>query len=288
MRHSRPGHNLIELLIVIAIVGILLALVAVAVNRVRESSNRVVCLNNLRQLALAVHNYNDAKKELPPYSALTPAWPVFGGWWVYLMPYAEQQSFYNKLESELNPIKDSHGRYSYTYPVERNANQDVHFELLTCPSDPSLHTGRQIGTSNYLANWFVFGNGIKGCYGPPQKLFRVEQGYANIVLFAEGYSHCNEQIRPALTVCCSHNFGITPLYLPSDDPSYLPNDYTMFQIRPRVNGEGGCDGWRTQTAHDAMPVAWADGGARFLASDISPSLWKSLIKYSDAAVAPVD
>ena len=82
----RTGFTLIELLVVIAIIGVLVGLLLPAVQQAREAARRSSCANNLKQVGLAVHNFHDGYKKLPPTSAGYAKLP----WTGLLLPYLEQ------------------------------------------------------------------------------------------------------------------------------------------------------------------------------------------------------
>ncbi|MGE3818569.1 MAG: DUF1559 domain-containing protein [Isosphaeraceae bacterium] len=87
----RKGFTLIELLVVIAIIAVLIALLLPAVQSAREAARRAQCVNNLKQLGLAMHNYHDVNNCLPP-GQKSCCW---GTWLVFTLPYVEQQPLFN-------------------------------------------------------------------------------------------------------------------------------------------------------------------------------------------------
>jgi prepilin-type N-terminal cleavage/methylation domain-containing protein len=103
--NRRQAFTLIELLVVIAIIAILIALLVPAVQKVREAAARTQCINNLKNIGLALHGFHDSNKRLPPGCAsdVPPFAPTNSGGWgsswkVYILPNIEQGALYSKWQ----------------------------------------------------------------------------------------------------------------------------------------------------------------------------------------------
>ncbi len=123
-RRKRAAFTLVELLVVIAIIGILVGLLLPAVQAAREAARRMSCQNNLKQLGLAMHNFETANRKLPPgYLGPTRALPYdapaandqYYGMLIFLAPYMEMDTIYRQMPVSLMDVKRlaaSGGRHS--------------------------------------------------------------------------------------------------------------------------------------------------------------------------------
>lgn len=139
MNTNRRAFTLVELLVVIAIIGLLVALLLPAVQAAREAARRAQCLNNLKQIGLALQNYHDLARSFPPgyLSAFDssgndtgPGW----GWAAFLLPELEQTPTWQML--------------NFNLPVEHAANAQgrvVGLRVFRCPSDTGSPTWQVAG-----------------------------------------------------------------------------------------------------------------------------------------------
>lgn len=122
-KRARQAFTLVELLVVIAIIGILVGLLLPAVQAAREAARRMSCSNNVKNLALSIHNYHDAHKKLPylgfsPYNLDTISWVG------RVLPYIEQTAMYNTLDWNNRVNGGNNTLYRTTK-----------FPIMSCPSD---------------------------------------------------------------------------------------------------------------------------------------------------------
>jgi prepilin-type N-terminal cleavage/methylation domain-containing protein/prepilin-type processing-associated H-X9-DG protein len=187
---SRRAFTLIELLVVIAIIAILIGLLLPAVQKVREAAARMKCQNNLKQIGLACHMYQDTYRKLPPGwvtsigAAPSPGW----SWATVILPFIEQQQLYNLLAPDVvtpNGPPSSNTLYGGMAVLQMRLN------VYRCPSDPGDDINgvfAKYGVNNYVINREVVGPGRFDGNNNNQNGLAVEtiiDGSSNTILAGE-------------------------------------------------------------------------------------------------------
>jgi len=299
-RSNRRGFTLIELLVVIAIIAILIGLLLPAVQKVREAAARMQCSNNLKQISLATHSYQDANGKLPAMSAF----PNLGNWSApgtgpilfLLLPYIEQGPLDGQAKNSAYfqiPSTPTQTRMACTYPIK------VYF----CPSDSTwaaqgIWTPGWVGNEdpaglwmpgNYGGNYQVFGNPDAGNVGYTNmqgvlNLTTITDGTSNTIFFAEKFRTCNQNYAP-LWGHGAWNAAYMPIFAygsRNGATGYSANSNLVgvvgpaskFQSIPQTTWSTQCNPGLAQQIHTGtMLVGLGDGSVRGVSNGIDPNTW---------------
>lgn len=243
----RRGFTLIELLVVIAIIAILIALILPAVQQAREAARRTQCRSNLKQILLALHNYEESNRLYPPGFVFSRrgSWSVHGR----LLPFLEQASAYSQVALDVewhDPINLSTGIQKLSIPI------------YTCPSDPYGNRLSDEGPEEgyvkpvsygfNFGSWFVFdpvtGNGGDGVFHPnsstgPHSLADGTSNTLGCVDVKTYQPYFKNTVNPGPAV-------------PTDPAQFVQwTGAAEFELGPNLDDNGGHTEWCEGTVHDS-------------------------------------
>jgi prepilin-type N-terminal cleavage/methylation domain-containing protein/prepilin-type processing-associated H-X9-DG protein len=305
---ARRGFTLIELLVVIAIIAVLIALLVPAVQKVREAANRTRCSNNMRQVAVALHNYHEAYKRFPPgqpqgfYSANWYSDPTVvdadrSCWVGFILPYIEQAAMYAQYQAWLNAPNS----LTCFAPFAT-----THLATLLCPSDPyspKLGTvpGNMQGTHTNLVvclgSGFATPNGANGLnldgifYGRSKtRMSRITDGTSNTLLVSEllfSPDTSQHDIRGRVWNSIHAGAEFSTLYPPNSSIGDNPQGYCNPLPRAPCASPSVANAYTlARSMHPGgVNVAFADGAVQFIANGVTPAVYLAL--GSRAGAEPV-
>jgi prepilin-type processing-associated H-X9-DG protein len=298
---SRRGFTLFQLLVILAILGILLGLLLPAVAKVREAAARTQSQNNLKQLGLAAHNYLSAYNKFPPgndannFSATA-----------YLLPFVEQDNLFKKID--------------FTKPMDDKANAEARravVKIFVSPLDPVPAVDPAYGPTNYL-----FCAGSKPALADNDgvmyqdskvKISDIVDGTSNTLLTGETlkgakaaggappdvrrqYVRLKEDDLKGVSDDTGVDFFKAGKNLAGDrcaswmDGRFLQGTFTGTRqandARPDVScgGAGGLSGLRAMGSQ--VNVGMCDGSVRVVSQAVKPDVWKLLASRNDGMAIP--
>ncbi len=302
----RRGFTLVELLVVIAIIGILISLLLPAVQAAREAARRAQCSNNLKQIALAMHNYHTAQRTFP-VGSFGCCW---GSWLVALLPYLEQRPLYEQYNHNGKwDVPDS----SYRYGGSKNlAVTRQRLAVYTCPTDipaesdnwngiTSHNYGVNYGNTGFINRTFVgpeadaeanmngviFGGAPFTIGGRNDRrqafdIASILDGTSNTLMVSEQMQGHGRDLRGFSWWAFGSGF-MTYLAPNSNEPdvmqssSYCNPDH---QLNPPCIGPHTLEQpmtWASRSRHPGgVQSAMCDGSVRFISENIDIGTWRSL------------
>ncbi|MGD9854928.1 MAG: DUF1559 domain-containing protein [Planctomycetaceae bacterium] len=298
--NARSGFTLIELLVVIAIIAILVALLLPAIQQAREAARRTECRNNLKQIGLALHNFEELHGHLPPGGVWGFDGPKQGSIYIRLLPMLEQAGLYELYDLESDDTDAS------VFPGTDNPLGSVIIPTLVCPSDS--HDGRYYGLAahNYAASrgpTEVYDNPECSCehewqslelaplddkrdfagpftrVGTESQLRDVTDGLTNTIFFGEVRPECSQHAQNGWAASNNGNGYCTTL---------IPINYDTCSESASDPCRRFCN-WNTEVGFKSAYDGGAffllgDGSVRFISENIDHQMYQYLGAKSDGEI----
>ena len=240
---KQRAFTLVELLVVIAIIGILIALLLPAVQAAREAARRSQCLNNLKQIGVALHNYHDTHKCFPPGYQGDPRNNPSGcgtvdcpgtattglgwGWGVFILPYQEQQALYDQLwvnggQAVCDHPTGAQATLAFSGGRDQPALQRTILSAYSCPSavDPDLNYGREWASNNFYGK-----SNYKGVCGVDWNGVSTTSGHSGIFrnIYVNGCARMRDVLDGSTNALAVGETFNNRQFIPSPDTPILPS-----------------------------------------------------------------
>jgi prepilin-type N-terminal cleavage/methylation domain-containing protein len=285
-KRERKAFTLVELLVVIAIIGLLIALLLPAIQAAREAARRSHCKNNLKQIGLALHNYESARKVFPPgfvsHSATIdgpgtgPGW----GWAAHILPYLEESSLNVDLKK------------SITDPVYDQIRVTV-LPIFRCPSDSVELPVFDVHTAGGADTQVAFGNyvGVGGTHevtefpdtgtgiflrNDPMAIKKITDGLSHTIMVSERASRQSPQTTWVGAVTDAEVPPINPAFEEEGPPVLvLTNTGTADDGRVPNNSLDHVEDSNSEHPQ-GVHLMFADGSVQAINNDIDPAIWEAI------------
>ncbi len=294
--NARLGFTLVELLVVIAIIGVLVGLLLPAVQSAREAARRMSCSNNLKQIALGLHNYHDSNLDFPAgYYQFTYGPANESTWISHILPFIEQGALYEQIEQ-------------WNYFGSPNVNPGVtnviktFLPTMTCPSDVDVKLALgywargNYGANNGIGPMYTEGRnlvtrGPVGVFGQndSKNMKDILDGTSNTVMIAELLRSPGDDFRGTM------HYPEGPLYQHNQGPNSKVFDQfrtSLCKSIDRAPCTGTYTAWNnrsivlsTRSLHPSVVnVALVDGSVRTISDSINLVTWQYLGTPEDGNV----
>lgn len=294
--HHRYGFTLIELLVVIAIIAILVALLLPAVQQARESARRTACRNSLKQIGLAILNYESAHRIFPPGStsiidygvwSSTPTDHHLHGWPSLILPQLDQSTVYKQVNYDVSALHSSNyvvaSQRISVYRCPSFSGKDYSLEPLYVKLSPVYAIRNYVAMgATTVGNLWKIPDGV--IYpGSRTRLDDIRDGSSNTLLISE-----TREQNAAVWIDGGTASLTSRRYDDSNPPSYATSQSGLNFTPYYVSGGQGIDAlWGPSSMHGSgAHHLFADGGVRFLSDNIDAILYDCLTTRSGGE--PID